>query len=311
MQSEQPEHSPVLFHEVLEALNIRPDGICLDGTFGRGGHSRGILGQLDDRGRLYALDRDPTAADAALLLDHDQRFRFVATPFSALKSVAEARELDGRVDGILLDLGVSSPQLDRAERGFSFQQDGPLDMRMDTTSGQTAAEWLSKASDDEIIRVLKEFGEERFARRIATAILAYRLEAPLQTTRQLAALIEEAVPVRERNKHPATRSFQAIRIFINGELDELRQALQAALDILSPGGRLAVISFHSLEDRMVKRFMRDQALGDKIPRGVPIMGDRLNAHMRLIGKKITAKRDEVERNPRSRSAVLRVAEKLA
>lgn len=304
------EHYPVLFEEALEGLDIRPSGIYVDGTFGRGGHARGILARLGEEGRLYGLDRDPQAADTAHALQ-DARFHFVATPFSALTEVAESLAIRGRVDGVLLDLGVSSPQLDQAERGFSFMREGPLDMRMDTRVGMTAAQWLQQARGEDIARVLREYGEERFAKRIARAIVEQRTEQPLRTTGDLARLIEQASPSRERDKHPATRSFQAIRIHINDELGELRRGLEGALEVLAPGGRLAVISFHSLEDRIVKRFMRDKALGDRVPKGVPITGGPLNARLRIVVRKATAGKREVAENPRSRSAVLRVAEALA
>jgi 16S rRNA (cytosine1402-N4)-methyltransferase len=304
------EHYPVLFEETLEGLNIRPSGIYLDGTFGRGGHARGILARLGEDGRLYGLDRDPQAAEHARGID-DPRFHFVASPFSAVAEVATELDVAGRVDGLLLDLGVSSPQLDQAERGFSFMKEGPLDMRMDTRCGMTAAEWLNQARAEDIARVLKEYGEERFAKRIARAIVEQRDSQPLATTADLAQLIEKASPSRERQKHPATRSFQAIRIHINDELGELRRALEASLGLLAPHGRLVVISFHSLEDRIVKRFMRDQAQGDPIPKGVPITGGPRNARLRIVVRKASASKRELGENPRSRSAVLRVAEGLA
>src|SRR5690554_1283726 len=270
MTTEAQQHVSVLLQESIEALAIKPDGIYLDATFGRGGHSRAILAQLNSQGKLYALDRDPTAIAAAQALADDPRFTIIHTPFSLLDEVLEAQQLRGQLDGILFDLGVSSPQLDDAERGFSFMREGPLDMRMDTSTGATAADFLNSASADEIAFVLREYGEERFAWRIAQAVVQRRDEAPLQTTRELAELIDKAVPFKDKHKHPATRSFQGIRIHINGELDEIETALTAAVNGLKPDGRLAVISFHSLEDRLVKRFMRQQAQGRPIPAGLPI-----------------------------------------
>lgn len=253
-------HTTVLLDEAVNGLNIRPDGVYIDGTFGRGGHSRLILSHLGPEGRLLAIDRDPQAVQAAQAW-RDSRFSIIHGPFSALAEYMEQRELSGRVDGILLDLGVSSPQLDDPSRGFSFMRDGPLDMRMDTTRGLSAADWLAQASAEDIAWVLKTFGEERFAKRIAQAIVEKNRQAPMTRTHELAELIAAASPFREKHKHPATRSFQAIRIYINSELDELERALDGALGVLAPGGRLSVISFHSLEDRLVKRFIRDHSRG--------------------------------------------------
>ncbi len=308
-----PQHVSVLLQESLEALAIRPDGIYLDATFGRGGHSRAILAQLNADGRLYALDRDPTAIAAAQALADDPRFTIIHTPFSRLDDVLDAQQLRGKIDGILFDLGVSSPQLDDAERGFSFMREGPLDMRMDTSRGETAAEFLQRASADEIAFVLREYGEERFAWRIAQAIVAQREEQPLQTTKQLADLIDAAVPFKDKHKHPATRSFQGIRIHVNGELQEIEEALSAAVAGLKPKGRLAVISFHSLEDRLVKRFMRAQSKGKPIPAGLPLRDDQIDRGqtVRLIGKAQKPSAEEIRANPRARSSVLRVAERLA
>ena len=308
-----PQHVSVLLQESLEALAIRPDGIYLDATFGRGGHSRAILAQLNADGRLYALDRDPTAIAAAQTLADDPRFTIIHTPFSRLDDVLDAQQLRGKIDGILFDLGVSSPQLDDAERGFSFMREGPLDMRMDTSRGETAAEFLQRASADEIAFVLREYGEERFAWRIAQAIVAQREEQPLQTTKQLADLIDAAVPFKDKHKHPATRSFQGIRIHVNGELQEIEEALSAAVAGLKPKGRLAVISFHSLEDRLVKRFMRAQSKGKPIPAGLPLRDDQIDRGqtVRLIGKAHKPSAEEIRANPRARSSVLRVAERLA
>ncbi|WP_102505679.1 16S rRNA (cytosine(1402)-N(4))-methyltransferase RsmH [Salinivibrio kushneri] len=314
--SEQYTHVSVLLNESVDGLAIKPDGIYVDGTFGRGGHSRHILSQLGDNGRLYAIDRDPRAIEEANTID-DPRFHIIHGPFSDIENYLSERGLSEKVDGILLDLGVSSPQLDDPSRGFSFMHDGPLDMRMDPSSGQSAAQWLETASPDDIAWVLKVFGEERFARRIANAIVRHREDeeaTPLTTTNQLAKLIDHAVPFREKKKHPATRSFQAIRIYINSELDEIEQALQGALASLAPGGRLSVISFHSLEDRMVKRFIRKQSKGPDVPKGVPLTEAQIaelgSAAMKPIGKAIKPSADEVAQNARARSSVLRIAEKL-
>ena len=312
MTTEAQQHVSVLLQESIEALAIKPDGIYLDATFGRGGHSRAILAQLNSQGKLYALDRDPTAIAAAQALADDPRFTIIHTPFSLLDEVLEAQQLRGQLDGILFDLGVSSPQLDDAERGFSFMREGPLDMRMDTSTGATAADFLNSASADEIAFVLREYGEERFAWRIAQAVLKQREQQPLSTTRELAELIAAAVPFKDKHKHPATRSFQGIRIHINGELEEIETALKAAVTGLKPQGRLAVISFHSLEDRLVKRFMRAQAQGRSIPAGLPIRDadfDR-GQTLRLVGKAIKPSAAEIQLNPRARSSVLRIAARL-
>ncbi len=295
----------------MEALAVRPDGCYVDGTFGRGGHSRAILARLGPAGRLLGLDRDPEALAAGQeLADQDPRFSMERGRFAELGAVAERMGLSGRIHGILLDIGVSSPQLDDPARGFSFSADGPLDMRMDPDSGESAAEWLAVASEAEIARVLRELGEERFAGRIARALVQARLQAPIRSTRALATLCEAAVPTREPGKHPATRSFQAIRIHINRELEELAACLAQVCDLLAAGGRLAVISFHSLEDRIVKRFIRDQARGERFPRGVPVTAAEAHPRLRPIGRAIHASPAEVAANPRSRSAVLRVAERL-
>ncbi|SFR46543.1 16S rRNA (cytosine1402-N4)-methyltransferase [Pseudidiomarina maritima] len=312
MTIEAQQHVSVLLQESIEALAIKPDGIYLDATFGRGGHSRAILAELNTQGKLYALDRDPTAIAAAEALRDDPRFTIIHTPFSRLDEVLETQQLRGKLDGILFDLGVSSPQLDDAERGFSFMREGPLDMRMDTSTGMTAADFLNTASADDIAFVLREYGEERFAWRIAQAIVKQREEKPLSTTRELAELIAQAVPFKDKHKHPATRSFQGIRIHINGELDEIETALTAAVSGLKPEGRLAVISFHSLEDRMVKRFVRAQAQGRSIPAGLPIRDadfDR-GQTLRLVGKAIKPSAAEIKVNPRARSSVLRIAARL-
>lgn len=307
------QHVPVLLQESIAALAISADGSYLDATFGRGGHSRAMLAKLSAQGRVIAFDRDPTAIAAAQSLRTDPRFTIIHTPFSQLGEVLAEQQLLGQLDGILFDLGVSSPQLDDAERGFSFMREGPLDMRMDTSRGPTAADFLNSASADEIAFVLREYGEERFAWRIAQAIVAKRTEQPLQTTRQLAELIRQAVPFQDKHKHPATRSFQGIRIHINGELEEIEQALEAAVTGLKPGGRLAVISFHSLEDRLVKRFMRSKSQAKAVPRGLPLREDQIQRSetLKLVGKAIMPSAIEIQANPRCRSSVLRVAERLA
>jgi 16S rRNA (cytosine1402-N4)-methyltransferase len=303
-------HVPVLKDEVLQYLAIRPAGVYVDGTFGRGGHSRAILGQLGPDGRLVALDRDPDAVAVARDLEQeDPRFRIVHSAYSALGEVLAAAGLAGRVDGILLDIGVSSPQLEDPARGFAFRADGPLDMRMDPGSGATAAEWLNAADEAEIAGVLWRYGEERSSRRIARAIVAARATAPVDTTARLAAIIAGVVR-GEPGRHPATRSFQAIRMHINRELPELEAVLRAALAALAVGGRLCVISFHSLEDRIVKRFLRDHARVDPALRALPVVPDSAQPVLRLLTTRaVRAGSEEVARNPRSRSAVLRAAEK--
>lgn len=304
-------HQTVLLREAVDALVTEASGFYVDGTFGRGGHSRYLLEQLGSSGHLLAVDKDPAAAMAAQELGGSEpRFEFFHGSFAELPHLLHGMGIDA-VDGILLDLGVSSPQLDESGRGFSFSQDGPLDMRMDTSSGETAAQWLSYAAEGDIAAVLKEYGEERFSRRIAAAIIAARQEAPLATTAQLAKVVSEANPRWEKHKHPATRSFQAIRIKVNRELEDLQALLAGALDILRVGGRLVVISFHSLEDRLVKRYMRDMSRGEKIPPGVPVLDSALNRRMRLVGKAVKASADEVAGNVRARSAVMRVAEKIS
>ena len=304
-------HQPVLLAEVLTALSIKPDGVYVDGTFGRGGHANAILAELGPQGRLLAMDRDPEAVQSAeRQFGADPRFEIEQGAFTMLSKVVAQRQLQGKVHGLLLDLGVSSPQLDDASRGFSFSADGPLDMRMDPSSGVSASEWLESASEHDIARVLKVFGEERFSRRIARAIVEIRQTSPLRTTRQLAGLIAAAVPLREKHKHPATRSFQAIRIFINGELDEISAVLEQVIDVLAPHGRMAVISFHSLEDRIVKRFIRDEYRGEQPPEEFPLAGMDYVPRLKPVGKAIRAGAAEVDQNPRARSAVLRVAERL-
>lgn len=303
-------HQTVLLREAVDALVTTAGGTYVDGTFGRGGHSRALLARLGDDGRLLAVDKDPeAAAEAAQLAAEDPRFTFFRGSFALLPEQLRGLGV-GAVDGILLDLGVSSPQLDDSTRGFSFQHDGPLDMRMDTSSGETAAEWLARATAAEIAAVLKEYGEERFAKRIAGAIVDARGEAPIVTTGRLAKIVSEANPRWEKHKNPATRSFQGIRIYLNRELDDLAALLAQALSLLEVGGRLVVISFHSLEDRLVKRYMRDMARGDAVPAGVPILDSALNRRMRLLGKAVRASAEEVAANPRARSAIMRVAEKI-
>lgn len=303
----QAEHVSVLLEESVAALAIKPDGTYLDGTFGRGGHSRAILRSLSNSGRLIAFDKDPQAESSAEQFSEDPRFEFVRASFAEISSRVKTSELDG----ILLDLGVSSPQLDNAERGFGFSDDGPLDMRMDTRAGMTAAEWLATAPEADIADVIKTYGEERFAKRMASAIVKARAESPIIRTKQLATIVAEANPKWEPHKHPATRAFQAIRIFINRELEDLEIALGHTVDALSEGGRLVVISFHSLEDRIVKRFMRDQARGQQLPKHVPVIDSDTGKTLNLVGKALKPSTDEVQRNPRSRSAIMRVAERRA
>ena len=302
------EHAPVLGVEAVAALDVRPDAVVLDGTFGRGGHSRLILARLGEAGRLVALDRDPEAIKVAREIG-DPRFVCVQCRLSRLAEALEEVGV-GRVDGVLMDLGVSSPQLDDSARGFSFRRDGPLDMRMDPTSGESASEWLGHASEKEIAEVIWRYGEERFAQQIARAVVAARSREPLRTTRQFAALVAGAVRTREPGQDPATRTFQALRIHVNQELAELEIALPAAVSRLVAGGRLVVISFHSLEDRIVKHFMRDASGPPRLPRDLPIRAaDLPTPPLRLIGKPVRAGETEVRTNPRARSAIMRVAEK--
>jgi 16S rRNA (cytosine1402-N4)-methyltransferase len=305
-------HTPVLLDEVLAGLAVKATGRYCDATFGRGGHAAAILGQLGATGGLCAIDRDPEAIAAG-------RERFAAEPrltlvrgsFGQLEERVRAAGWEGGLQGVLLDLGVSSPQLDEARRGFSFMQDGPLDMRMDNESGLSAAQWLARAGEREIADVLFKLGEEKFSRRIARAIVAARAATPIATTRQLADIVAAAVPTREPGKHPATRTFQAIRIHVNRELEEVEAALPQAVSLLAPGGRLCVISFHSLEDRLVKRFLRREAQGDPIYAELPNVPPHARPRMKLIGGAVMPGDDEVASNPRARSAVLRVAERVA
>ena len=304
------QHVSVLLNEALGGLNVRTDGLYVDGTFGRGGHSRAILDQLGESGRLIAFDKDPEAIRVGeQLAAEDGRFVVVSRSFADMAEELRQRGESGQVDGVLLDLGVSSPQLDDPERGFSFLNDGPLDMRMDPTQGQSAADWINSASEADIATVLFEYGEERFSRRMAKAIVMRRADKPFTRTADLAEVIKQANPAWEKHKHPATRAFQGIRIFINRELDDLSLGLKAALEILAPGGRLVVISFHSLEDRLVKQFMRLEAKGAPIPRGLPVRESDIAVSIKLVGKAIKPSAEEVAINPRARSAVLRIAEK--
>lgn len=306
-------HITVLLDEAVEALAVRADGCYMDGTFGRGGHSRLILERLGPDGRLLGFDKDPQAiATGNALAAEDGRFVVVQRSFADLGEEAVARGLLGKVDGLLLDLGVSSPQLDDAERGFSFLNDGPLDMRMNPDAGVSAAQFIATASADEIARVFKEYGEERFAKRMARAVVERRELKPFERTADLAQVLTDANPAWEKGKNPATRAFQGLRIHVNNELGDLERGLEAALDALAVGGRLVVISFHSLEDRIVKQFMKRQAKGeaDNLPRDLPIIPKAFEPRLKLLGKPIYAGEAELKANPRSRSAVMRVAEKL-
>ncbi|MCY9844373.1 16S rRNA (cytosine(1402)-N(4))-methyltransferase RsmH [Vibrio caribbeanicus] len=315
--TEPLKHISVLLNESIDGLSIKPDGIYIDGTFGRGGHSRTILSKLGESGRLFSIDRDPQAIAEAKKIQ-DPRFSIIHGPFSGIADYAETYDLVGKVDGVLLDLGVSSPQLDDAERGFSFMKDGPLDMRMDPSSGIPVSQWLLEAELDDITWVIREFGEDKHARRIAKSIVAYRENAdnpPLTRTGQLAKLISESAPKSfKEKKHPATRAFQAFRIYINSELDEIDTALKGAVSILATKGRLSVISFHSLEDRMVKHFIRKESKGPQVPHGIPLTEEQIqalgSANLKAVGKAIKPSSKEIDENTRSRSSVLRIAEKL-
>ncbi len=302
-------HHSVLLQEAVQALDLHPEGVYVDGTFGRGGHSQRILLEMASTGRVVALDRDPAAITAGRQALQDSRLILRQARFSQLEEVLLSLGIAG-VDGILLDLGVSSPQLDQAERGFSFRQEGPLDMRMDPGEGMTAAVWLNQADEKELAEVIHTLGEERFARQVARAIVQARAQRPLETTRQLAQIVATAVRTREAGQDPATRTFQAIRLHVNRELDELAAVLPQALRVLKSGGRLVVISFHSLEDRMVKRYFQAHARPPEIPRGMAVReSDRPAPQLRLVGRAQRASQAEVARNPRSRSAILRVAER--
>ncbi|WP_170048430.1 16S rRNA (cytosine(1402)-N(4))-methyltransferase RsmH [Pseudomonas sp. WS 5011] len=306
-------HITVLLDEAVEGLAVRANGCYLDGTFGRGGHSRLILEKLGPDGRLLGFDKDPLAiATGNALAAEDGRFVVVQRSFAELGDELAQRALAGKVSGILLDLGVSSPQLDDAERGFSFMNDGPLDMRMNPDAGVSAADFIASAAEEEIARVFKEFGEERFAKRMARAVVLRRTEQPFTRTADLAQVLTVANPAWEKGKNPATRAFQGLRIYINNELGDLESGLDAALESLEVGGRLVVISFHSLEDRIVKLFMRKHAKGemDKLPRDLPIIPKAFEPRLKLIGKPVFASEAELAANPRSRSAVMRIAEKV-
>jgi len=303
-------HRSVLLDSAVDYLVNDPDGLYVDGTFGRGGHSRLVLGKLGESGRLLGIDKDPEAIRVAReLASEDARFCCYHGSFAELDAAIGEQGWE-TVNGVLLDLGVSSPQLDDAARGFSFMRDGPLDMRMNPEQEPSAAQWLAEADEREIADVIYQYGEERFSRRIARRVVERRQEAPLQTTRELAELVSQAVPKKEKNKHPATRTFQAIRIFINRELEDLEVGLASAVERLAPGGRLVVISFHSLEDRLVKRFMRDLARGPRLPKGVPVTAAQEASEFRLIGKASKANTEEVSDNVRARSAVMRVLERV-
>lgn len=304
-------HRSVLLDQAVEFLLTAPHGRYVDGTFGRGGHSRLILRRLDGDGRLLGIDKDPEAVRfGEALAAEDGRFVVYHGSFADMAEAASRQGWEQEaVNGVLLDLGVSSPQLDDPERGFSFMSNGPLDMRMDTTRSPSAAEWLNTAPEQDIADVIWRFGEERFSRRVARAVVQQRAEEPLETTRQLAELVRQAVPKKEKHKHPATRTFQAVRIFINQELADLESGLEQAVRLLAPGGRLVVISFHSLEDRIVKRFMRDLSRGPRLPRGLPVMAADVEPPFRVLGKALKASEQEIQENVRARSAIMRVLEK--
>lgn len=311
--SEALSHITVLLDEAVSALAVRSAGCYIDGTFGRGGHSRLILQQLDSAGHVLGFDKDPLAVATGIeLQEHDARFAIVQRSFAEMDAELEKRQLLGEVDGVLLDLGVSSPQIDDAERGFSFMHDGPLDMRMNPDEGISAAQWVAEVSAEEMARVFKEYGEERFARRMANAVVARREEQPFIRTADLAAVLTEANPAWEKGKNPATRAFQGMRIHLNNELSDLEKGLEAAMACLKVGGRLVVISFHSLEDRIVKQFMRRLAKGeaDNLPRHLPIIPEKFDPKVKVLGKPQYASATELKANPRARSAVMRVAEKL-
>ncbi|MFI8741093.1 16S rRNA (cytosine(1402)-N(4))-methyltransferase RsmH [Stutzerimonas zhaodongensis] len=312
-QTSSYNHVTVLLDEAVAALAVRPDGRYLDGTFGRGGHSRLLLRQLGPDGCLLGFDKDPLAiATGQALAAEDGRFVVVQRSFAELGAELAQRGWTGTLSGVLLDLGVSSPQLDDPERGFSFLHDGPLDMRMDPSRGVSAAQWIATANEDDIARVFREYGEERFAKRMARAVVQRRAVQPFERTADLAQVLTVANPAWEKGKNPATRAFQGLRIFINNELGDLEAGLEAALEALDVGGRLVVISFHSLEDRIVKQFMRRHAKGeaDTLPRDLPIIPEKFVPRLKLLGKPQYASAEEVKANPRSRSAVMRVAEKL-
>jgi len=305
-------HTTVLLHEAVDALVIDPDGFYVDGTFGRGGHTAELLSKLSPQGSVVAIDKDPQAiAEGQVRFSEDTRLQLVHGTFADLSEIVAQMGKAGELSGVLLDLGVSSPQIDQAERGFSFMRDGPLDMRMDTSKGLSAAEWIASADEQEIARVIKEYGEERFARRMASAVVKEREKTPITGTVQLAGILAAAHPAWERGRHPATKAFQAIRIFINRELDDLEALLAQIIDTLKVGGRLVVISFHSLEDRRVKRFIRDQEQGIKLPKNLPIRDVDRGVRLIKVGKAVKPAVSEVDGNVRSRSAVMRTAERVA
>jgi 16S rRNA (cytosine1402-N4)-methyltransferase len=305
-------HTTVLLHEAVDALVIDPDGFYVDGTFGRGGHAAELLSKLSPQGSVVAIDKDPQAiAEGQVRFSEDTRLQLVHGTFADLSEIVAQMGKTGELSGVLLDLGVSSPQIDQAERGFSFMRDGPLDMRMDTSKGLSAAEWIASADEQEIARVIKEYGEERFARRMASAVVKEREKTPITRTVQLAGILAAAHPAWERGRHPATKAFQAIRIFINRELDDLEALLAQIIDTLKVGGRLVVISFHSLEDRRVKRFIRDQEQGIKLPKNLPIRDVDRGVRLIKVGKAVKPAVSEVDANVRSRSAVMRTAERVA
>lgn len=306
------EHQSVMQQEALDGLNILPDGIYVDATYGRGGHSRGILKRLNSSGKLLVMDKDPDAClDAYNLAKQDSRVSVFSGSFKEITEFCVLENVVGKVNGILFDLGVSSPQLDQAERGFSFMREGQLDMRMDPTTGVSVATWLATASSNEISKILKEYGEERFSQRIANAIIKYREKSAITTTTQLAEIISQAIPFKEKHKHPATRSFQALRIFINNELEDLSSTLEQVLDLLANNGRFVAISFHSLEDRIVKQYIMRNCKGDDFLPLLPIKHTQIRPKMRKIGKALKPTIDEMQQNVRARSAILRIAEKIA
>ncbi|MDP6097310.1 MAG: 16S rRNA (cytosine(1402)-N(4))-methyltransferase RsmH [Gammaproteobacteria bacterium] len=306
------QHETVLLNEAVNALLVEEQGFYIDATFGRGGHSSELLRRLGAAGSLLAIDRDPQAVKTAnVLAQSDKRFQIVHAAFSQMEEIAAKQHEPGTINGILFDLGVSSPQLDEAERGFSFTNDGPLDMRMNPNEGFSAAQWINSACEKDIADVLYQLGEERHSRRMARAIIAARVEEEIVTTGKLAEIVKQANPAWEKGKHPATRAFQAIRIFINRELTELEAGLQQAHKLLKVGGRLVVISFHSLEDRIVKKFISVQTKGDSYPRDLPVPYDQLRPTLKSVGKPARAQTVEIQKNPRARSAIMRVAEKIA
>jgi len=310
MTSEQ--HIPVLKREALDALAIREGGIYVDATLGRAGHAKAIADAMGAQGRLIGFDRDPRAIELGKeVFADDSRVSIIHSEFARMKEMLREFVEVENVDGVLMDLGVSSPQLDQAERGFSFMRDGELDMRMDPTRGESAAQWLSSVEERDLMMVLFELGEEKFARRIARAIVLERAETKIESTLQLAAIIEQAIPKKQKNKHPATRTFQAIRLHINQELSQVATALPQAVELLKAGGRLAVISFHSLEDRIVKRFIRELSTPNLPPKNIPVSEEAYLTPLKMISRAIKPSSAEIADNPRSRSSVLRVAERTA